>query len=87
MSSAVIVFFVVMLALSSIMLVATVASKVGTRSSRRKDKESLMREASRRLAQDPYDIRGLSVLGDIHYQDQEWEKAFAMYATLVERSS
>lgn len=50
-----------------------------------KGRAGLMKEASRRLAQNPHDVEGLFIMGDIYYQDQDWEKAYTAYSALLDR--
>ena len=50
---------------------------------KKKDRGTIIREANKRLAQNPRDPDGLSAMGNIYYQEQEWEKAFAVYEVLV----
>lgn len=55
-----------------------------TRATRKRDRASIVRDATRRLAQNPRDPEGLSAMGGLSYQDQEWEKAYAAYEILVD---
>jgi Tfp pilus assembly protein PilF len=50
---------------------------------KKKDRGTIIREANKRLAQNPRDPDGLSAMGNIYYQEQEWEKAFSVYEVLV----
>ncbi len=49
---------------------------------RKKDRNTLVREANKALAQNPKDANALNVLADVYFQDQEWEKAARTYALL-----
>ena len=51
---------------------------------RTKGREALLKEASRRLAQNPKDPESLSTLGDIYYGEEAWDKALKTYEVLVE---
>jgi tetratricopeptide (TPR) repeat protein len=51
---------------------------------RGKSRDALMREADKRLAQNPRDPNALSTMGDIYFQDGAWEKALKTYEVLVE---
>jgi lipopolysaccharide biosynthesis regulator YciM len=51
---------------------------------REKSRDALMREADKRLAQNPRDPNALSTLGNIYFQDGAWEKALKTYEILVE---
>ena len=52
---------------------------------RKKDVSALMREASKRLSQNPHDVAGLQMMGEASFQQQNWEKAYSCYATLMNK--
>jgi len=56
----------------------------GPKRKKAKDRGSIIREASKRLNQNPRDPDGLSAMGNIYFQEQDWEKAFTTYETLVD---
>lgn len=49
----------------------------------RKDRAAIIKSASQRLSQNPRDIQALSSIGDLYYEEQNWEKAFGAYNSLV----
>ena len=49
---------------------------------RAKDRKTIVREANRALAQNPKDAAALSVLADVYFQEQEWEKSVRTYDLL-----
>lgn len=49
-----------------------------------KDHAQILKEANRRLAQNPKDPDALLALGEVHYSGQAWDKAFKAYETLLE---
>ncbi len=53
----------------------------------KKNKAAAIREATKRLAQNPNDSAALLTVGDIYFQDQDWEKAYASYAPLLDQMS
>ena len=79
--------FIIVVVLAVIFIVFSKDSKLKSPGTKKKTKGKavLMKEASRRLAQDPHDIHGLLTMGDIYYQEQSWEKAYASYAVLIDR--
>ena len=85
-STIVISFFVIIIVAVILVLIAT-RNKSPSSGGRKKVKGRavLMKEASRRLAQNPHDIEGLFIMGDIYYQDQDWEKAYTAYSALLDR--
>jgi tetratricopeptide (TPR) repeat protein len=50
-----------------------------------KDKDAALREATRRLAQNPNDPAALYALGCAYYDDQNWDKAMRTFETLVDQ--
>ncbi|MFW5688197.1 MAG: tetratricopeptide repeat protein [Spirochaetota bacterium] len=55
-----------------------------TRRPRTRDKNALMREANKALAQNPKDAEALNTLAGIYYSEQEWEKAAKTYGVLMD---
>ncbi|MEM5947518.1 tetratricopeptide repeat protein [Spirochaetia bacterium 38H-sp] len=51
---------------------------------KKKNKNVLIKEAQRKLAQNPKDPRALKTLADIYYEDNIWAKAYTMYSLLSE---
>ncbi|NCN05208.1 MAG: tetratricopeptide repeat protein [Spirochaetales bacterium] len=49
-----------------------------------RDREGIIREANKRLAQNPKDVNALLELSDVYFQDQDWEKSYRTYGMLIE---
>ena len=49
-----------------------------------KDRASVVREANRRLTQNPRDADALKSLGDIYYQEEDFEKSLKTFELLVD---
>lgn len=49
-----------------------------------KDHTQVLKEANRRLAQNPKDPDALQALGEVYYSQQAWDKAYKIYETLLE---
>ncbi|HPX46628.1 MAG TPA: tetratricopeptide repeat protein [Treponemataceae bacterium] len=56
----------------------------GPKKQKKRDKSLIIRDATRRLAQNPRDPVGLAAIGSIYYQDQDWAKAYATYEILLD---
>jgi cytochrome c-type biogenesis protein CcmH/NrfG len=56
----------------------------GGRGKRAKGRDTIIKNANKRLNQNPRDPEGLLMLGDIYYQEETWDKAYKTYETLVE---
>lgn len=54
------------------------------KSPRMKDRAIIIRDANKRLAQDPHDPDGLEAMGNLYYQEHLWEKAMPIYAILID---
>jgi len=52
-----------------------------------KDKNQLMKDANRRLSANPKDIKALQTIGEIYYDEENYEKAYSTYRLLAEQSS
>lgn len=79
-----IVSLFIIIAVVAVVTVATTGIKSpGSLSVGKKNKAAVLREVTKRLAQNPNDSAALLVAGDIYFQDQNWEKAYAAYAPLI----
>ncbi len=52
-----------------------------------KDHAQVLKEANRRLAQNPKDPDALAALGEVYYGEQAWDKAFKAYEALLESAA
>jgi len=52
-----------------------------------KDQGQIMKEANRRLAQNPKDPDALLAIGEVYYSQEAWDKAYKAYEILVELAS
>ena len=48
-----------------------------------KNKAQIIKEANKCLAKNPHDPLGLIPLGEVYFESQLWDKAFAVYSELV----
>lgn len=88
-SSLTIVIAVIIVALA-LLLLSFLGKKQDTRGPKRekkKDRNTIIREATRRLAQNPRDPDALSAMGSLYFLEQEWEKAFSTYEILIDLAS
>jgi len=51
---------------------------------RSKDRNSLVRQATRRLSRDPHDQTALQELGDVYFQEKNWRETYKIFARLQE---
>jgi tetratricopeptide (TPR) repeat protein len=49
-----------------------------------KGRESIIKNANKRLDQNPRDPEALSELGDVYFREENWEQAYRTYGTLAE---
>ncbi|MBO4507966.1 MAG: tetratricopeptide repeat protein [Spirochaetaceae bacterium] len=57
--------------------------RAGSSSSVQKTRQAIIREATKKLSQDPHNISGLLPLSELYYKEQLWDKAFPLYDTLL----
>lgn len=62
-------------------LIAFSTRKKGGDKGSQKGRAQILKEASRKLAQDPHNPAALIALGDLYYNDRTWDKAFPIYET------
>ena len=53
----------------------------------KKGMTAVVKEYEKKLAHDPHNVEALSALGDVYYNDQNWEKVWNIYKTLYDLSS
>ena len=53
----------------------------------KKGKSALVKEAEKKLVKDPHNIPALETIGEIYYQDKNWEKVWGVYKTLYDLSA
>jgi tetratricopeptide (TPR) repeat protein len=51
---------------------------------RTKGREGIIKEANKRLTQNPRDIQALLALGDLYYKEEAWDKAYKTYEALLD---
>ncbi|MDR2079380.1 MAG: tetratricopeptide repeat protein [Treponema sp.] len=73
---------VVLLALGILMVSALLNRKGGGK--KHKGQDALLKDANKRLAQNPRDPEALLVLGDTYYRQDSWENAYKTYEILCE---
>jgi len=84
-----ILFAAVGLALVVVILILVMSKGVGmggksAAAKRSIDRELRLREADKLLAQNPSSPMGLSILGDIHFEEEAWDRALRAYEPLSE---
>jgi len=87
MNSSFTLIVVIIIGACAILLLSFLGKKKdakGSKKARKKDRSTVIREATRRLAQNPRDPEGLAAIGEIHFSDQEWEKAYTAYEVLID---
>jgi len=52
-----------------------------------KGRDTILKNATKRLEQDSRDINALSELGDLYYREENWDQAFKFYGILTEMGS
>ncbi|MBQ7537892.1 MAG: tetratricopeptide repeat protein [Treponema sp.] len=71
---------VIIVAFGAIVISFATRKKSG-KGGRQKSRAQIIKDASRKLAQDPHNADALIALGDLYYNDRAWEKAYPIYET------
>ncbi len=48
-----------------------------------KSRQNIIRDATKKLAQDPHNPQGLIPLANLYYEEQLWDKAYPLYETMM----
>ena len=64
-------------------LVAFGTRKTGGKKGKSKNRAQIVRDATRKLAQDPHNPEGLIALGNVYFAEHSWEKAYQIYDTML----
>ena len=51
---------------------------------KQKSRTTIIKDAQKKLAQNPHSIQGLSELSELYYREHLWEKSFPLFTTLFE---
>ena len=71
---------VVIVAFGAIIVSVATRKKTG-KGGKQKSRAQILKEATRKLAQDPHNPDALMSLGDLYYNERAWEKAYPIYET------
>lgn len=84
---------VALLAITIIILIWVYLTTIGKReskskaSAKKKDRNTRLREANRRLASNPRDHNALRTIADLYYDEETWDKAMKTYGILMNLSA
>lgn len=88
------ILIAVVVAASLVVILMLVRSAKGAKKSenvdekiKKKGKNSIIKEAEKKLSHDPHNVEALETLGDLYFADKNWEKTWAIYKTLYDISS
>ena len=80
MDFSVLVAIVIIVSFGAIVISFATRKKSGKKG-RQKGRAQIIRDASRKLAQDPHNADALMALGELYYNERAWDKAFPIYET------
>ncbi len=84
----VLIGIVIVIAFGALIIVlATKKRGSGGGKGRQKGRAQILRDANRKLAQDPHNPEGLIPLGDLYYNEHDWDKAYPIYETMMSISA
>jgi tetratricopeptide (TPR) repeat protein len=64
-------------------LMAFSGSKKGSNQGKKKSRQNIIKDATRKLSQNPHNPDGLIPLASLYYQEELWEKAYSLYDTML----
>ncbi|MCR4821298.1 MAG: restriction endonuclease [Treponema sp.] len=62
-------------------IIISVATRKKGRGGKQKSRAQIIKESSRKLAQDPHNADALIALGDLYFNERAWEKAYPIFET------
>jgi len=78
----VLIAIVIVVAFGALVLVLSTTKRSG-RKGKNKGRAQIIRDASRKLSQDPHNPDGLIPLGELYFNERAWDKAFPLYETMM----
>lgn len=77
---------VLLLLVLTVMVARSTGSGNGGGGKRRKqrDRNTIVRDANKKLSQNPKDTGALGDLAEVYYQDKDWERAYSAYTALLQ---
>lgn len=72
---------IVLVAAFGAIIVTFATRKKSGKGSKQKSRSQILKECSRKLAQDPHNAPALIALGDLYYNERAWDKAYPIYET------
>ncbi len=64
-------------------IVLALVTRKGGRKGKQKGRSQIIRDANRKLSQDPHNPDGLMALGELYYNERAWDKAYPLYETMM----
>ncbi len=82
----VLIGIVIVVAFGALILAFATKKRSGGKG-KQKGRAQILRDANRKLAQNPHNPEGLIPLGDLYYNERAWDKAYPIYETMMSISS
>ncbi|MBR1722817.1 MAG: tetratricopeptide repeat protein [Treponema sp.] len=73
---------VIIVAFGAIIVSVSTRKRSG-KGGKQKSRAQIIKESSRKLAQDPHNADALMALGDLYYNERAWDKAYPIYETQI----
>jgi len=74
---------VIIIAFGAILVPIVTRKKSGGGAGKQKSRGQIIKECNRKLSVDPHNPEGLIPLGDLYFQEHNWEKAYQIYDTML----
>ena len=72
---------VVIVAAFGALILSIATRKKSGKKGKQKSRAQILKESTRKLAQDPHNPDALMALGDLYYNERAWDKAYPIYET------
>jgi len=79
----ILIAIIVVVGFVAVLMMFSGSKDKGTRRGKQKSRQAIIKEATKKLSQNPHNPDGLITLADLYYQEQLWDKAFPLYDTML----
>jgi len=84
MNILIVLIALVAVSLTTVLLVIFGSNKKETNVSHKKNRDLIIKNATKKLSQDPHSCSGLIPLANLYFEEHNWAKAFPLYKTLID---
>lgn len=82
-SLSILIAIVIVVGFAAILIGFSTKKSSSQKKGKKKNRAQIIKEANRKLGQDPHNPAGLKALGEIYFNEHNWEKAYQLYDTML----